>query len=772
MLSNSSCPALRGFGIAVVSIRPLDYAFGSRGHSCGRARARFLTRMTRVRGACRTAGLISLSRCRNGKVRGPPDKPAKPMFEGLRFKHWTTRVEEDSVVVLTLDRAQSSVNAISRAVLDELEQILERLAIEKPAGVIVHSGKASGFAVGADIKEFVGYAANGSVRENIEHGQRVFQTLASLPCPTVAAIHGACMGGGMELALACRQRIAADDERTRIGLPEVMLGIHPGWGGTARLPRLIGASDALPIMLTGRPLSARRALALGVIDRIAPADDLLEQARTLLKRPHARPLARRAKAWATNLWPVRQILAPIVVKQTAAKVRKEHYPAPFALINVWKQGGESIRQRLQLEAKSVEKLAATTTAQNLIRVFFLQERLKRQGAGIEHDIKRVHVVGAGVMGGDIAAWSALKGFDVSLQDREMKFIQPALDRAGELYIKKLKTTDRINAARSRLRADVEGRDVSSADLVIEAIFENVQAKQNLYASVEPELDATDILASNTSSIPLDTLRAGLLEPQRFLGLHFFNPVAQMPLVEVVRHDRLDPAIEQRALAFCKALGKFPIAVKGTPGFLVNRILMPYLLEAMRLHSEGVPGPVLDREAKKFGMPMGPIELADTIGLDVCVSVGKELAPFLGLELPAGLENKLEAGKRGKKDGEGLYRWEDGKPQKPEVDPNYAPAADLQDRMVLAMVNEAVACLADAVVDDADLLDAGVIFGTGFAPFRGGPIQYVRSQGVDELMRKLQELAQRHGERFAPKRGWDMETLRQPAFDPQKLQASA
>lgn len=681
-------------------------------------------------------------------------------------------MDEDSVVVLTLDRAQSSVNAISRSVLDELDQILERLAIEKPAGVIVHSGKASGFAVGADIKEFVGYAGNGSVRENIEHGQRVFQTLASLPCPTVAAIHGACMGGGTELALACRQRIAADDERTRIGLPEVMLGIHPGWGGTARLPRLIGATDALPIMLTGKPLSARRALALGVIDRIAPADDLLEQARTLLKRPHARPLARRAKAWATHLWPVRQVLAPMVVKQTAAKVRKEHYPAPFALIDVWKKGGDSIRKRLQLEAKSVEKLAATATAQNLIRVFFLQERLKRQGAGIEHDIKRVHVVGAGVMGGDIAAWSALKGFDVSLQDREMKFIQPALDRAGELYTKKLKTTDRINAARSRLRADVEGKDVSSADLVIEAIFENAQAKQNLYASVEPQLDATDILASNTSSIPLDTLRAGLLEPQRFLGLHFFNPVAQMPLVEVVRHDRLDPAIEQRALAFCKALGKFPVAVKGTPGFLVNRILMPYLLEAMRLHSEGVPGPVLDREAKKFGMPMGPIELADTIGLDVCVSVGKELAPFLGLELPAGLEDKLEAGKRGKKDGEGLYRWEDGKPQKPEVDPNYAPAADLQDRMVLAMVNEAVACLADAVVDDADLLDAGVIFGTGFAPFRGGPIQYVRSQGAEELARKLQELAQRHGERFAPKRGWDMETLRQPAFDPQKLQASA
>lgn len=694
------------------------------------------------------------------------------MFEGLRFKHWTTRVEEDDTVVLTLDRAQSSINAISRAVLDELEQIIERLAIGKPAGVIVHSGKPSGFAVGADIKEFVGYAANGSVRENIEHGQRVFQSLSRLRCPTVAAIHGACMGGGTELALACRQRIAVDDEHTRIGLPEVMLGIHPGWGGTARLPRLIGATDALPIMLTGKPLSARKALALGVVDRTTSADALLEQAHKLLKHPHARPFARRAKAWATNLWPVRQVLAPMVVKQTAAKVRKEHYPAPFALIDVWKQGGDSIQQRLKLEARSVDKLAGTPTAQNLIRVFFLQERLKHQGAGIEHDIKHVHVVGAGVMGGDIAAWAALKGFEVTLQDREMKYIQPALDRAGELYTRKLKTTDRINAARARLRADVDGTDVADADLLIEAIFEDAQAKQELYRKVEPQLDATDILASNTSSIPLDTLRDGLTTPQRFLGLHFFNPVSKMPLVEVVRHDRLDDKVEQRALAFCKALGKFPVAVKGTPGFLVNRILMPYLLEAMRLYSEGVPGPVLDREAKKFGMPMGPIELADTVGLDVCVSVGKELAPFLGLELPPGLEDKLEAGKRGKKDGEGLYRWEDDKPQKPEVDPHYKPPADLQDRMVLAMVNESVACLADQVVDDADLLDAGVIFGTGFAPFRGGPIQYVRSQGADALMQKLQVLARQHGERFAPKRGWDSPELRQPAFDPARMQASA
>src|SRR6185503_3165470 len=368
------------------------------------------------------------------------------------------------------------------------------------------------------------------------------------------------------------------------------------------------------------------------------------------------------------------------------------------------------------------------------------------------------VVGAGVMGGDIAAWAALKGFDVTLQDREMKYVQPALDRARQLYEKKLKTPARVAAASARLKADVEGKGAASADLAIEAIYENAEAKQALYAAIEPQFQREEILASNTSSIPLDELRKYLKAPQRFLGLHFFNPVAQMPLVEVVRHDALDPAIEKRALAFCKAIGKLPVAVKGTPGFLVNRILMPYLLEALRLYNEGVPGPVLDKAAKAFGMPMGPIELADTVGLDVCASVGKELSPFLGLELPPGLEDKLDAGKRGKKDGQGLYVWQDGKPIKPEVDPDYEPAPDLVDRMILAMVNEAVACLADGVVDDADLLDAGVIFGTGFAPFRGGPIQYLRSEGADKVKARLEQLAQRHGARFTPKEGWDHPTL--------------
>jgi 3-hydroxyacyl-CoA dehydrogenase/enoyl-CoA hydratase/3-hydroxybutyryl-CoA epimerase len=378
----------------------------------------------------------------------------------------------------------------------------------------------------------------------------------------------------------------------------------------------------------------------------------------------------------------------------------------------------------------------------------------------------VHVVGAGVMGGDIAAWCALRGFDVTLQDREMKYVQPALDRAKTLFEKRLKTKERIEPALARLRADVEGNGIPSADLAIEAIFENLEAKQELYRKTEPAMTPDALLATNTSSIPLDELRTAVQKPARFLGLHYFNPVALMPLVEIVRHDQLGDANEKRALAFCKAIDKLPMPVKGTPGFLVNRILMPYLLESMRMFAEGIPGPVLDKAAKKFGMPMGPIELADTVGLDVAASVGAELGPFLGLEIPKQLDELAKSGKRGKKDGQGLYTWENGKPKKPEVDPKYVPPADIEDRMILPMLNEAVACLHDRVVDDADLLDAGVIFGTGFAPFRGGPIRYIRDAGVDAMKAKLDALAASHGNRFTPRPGWDAPELRRAPSGPQ------
>ncbi|MCK9538277.1 3-hydroxyacyl-CoA dehydrogenase NAD-binding domain-containing protein [Dokdonella sp.] len=683
------------------------------------------------------------------------------MFEGLRFQHWQSSLDEDGIVTLTLDRAGRSANALSREVMDELAEIVERLSFEPPRGVVIRSGK-RGFIVGADLTEFEQYARDGRVQDVLENGQRVLQKLAQLPCPTVAAIHGACMGGGTEMALACRYRVASRDPSTRIGLPEVKLGIFPGWGGSARLPRLIGAPAALELMLTGRAASAENCRKLGLVDRLADADRLLQTARELITRPPHRSLRQRATAWASNTWPARQVLAELMLKQTAAKVRKQHYPAPFALIDTWRRGGARLSQRLKLEARAVAKLAATPTARQLVRVFFLQERLKSLGKDAEHGIHHVHVVGAGVMGGDIAAWCALREFQVTLQDREMKYVQPALERARTLFTRRLKTPERIDAALARLRADVEGSGIAAADLLIEAIYENGEAKEALYRDAEPKLKADALLATNTSSIPLDELRQAVAQPGRFLGLHYFNPVALMPLVEVVRHDRLADASEKRALAFCRAIGKLPLAVAGTPGFLVNRILMPYMLEAARAFSEGIPGPVIDKAARHFGMPMGPIELIDTVGLDVAASVGAVLGPFLELEIPPALEELVQGGKRGKKDGQGFYKWEDGKPQKPAVDPADQAPADLEDRLILPLLNEAVACLHDRVVDDADLLDAGVIFGTGFAPFRGGPIQYIRDTGTAALQARLETLTRTYGPRFAPRPGWDAPELTAPA----------
>ncbi|MGY1459135.1 MULTISPECIES: 3-hydroxyacyl-CoA dehydrogenase NAD-binding domain-containing protein [unclassified Luteimonas] len=679
-------------------------------------------------------------------------------LDGLRFSHWQAEQRPDGVVLLTFDRAGESVNTFAQDVLVELDALLERLALDPPKGLVLRSGKPRGFIAGADIREFAEFDAKGTIGDSIRRGQQAFQRLAELPCPTVAAIHGFCMGGGTEISLACRYRVASNDPSTRIGLPEVKLGIYPGWGGSVRLPRLVGTPAAMDMMLTGRTLSASAAKGIGLVDQVVEPAQLVEAAVELALKGTERPFKQRFMGWLTNTWPARQLLAPMLVKQVARKARKEHYPAPYALIETWRRTGGGTRQRLAAERKSVVKLAGTPTARNLTRVFFLQERLKGLG-GKDSGIARVHVVGAGVMGGDIAAWAAYKGFEVTLQDREQVYIDKAMARAQELFAKKVKVDAKRPEVAARLKPDLAGDGVAEADLVIEAIIEQAEAKRSLYAGVEPKLKATALLTSNTSSIPLDELRTGLVRPAQFAGLHYFNPVAMMPLVEIVRHDAMDAETERRLAAFCKAIDKLPVPVAGTPGFLVNRLLFPYMLEAATAYSEGIPGAVIDRAAVKFGMPMGPIELIDTVGLDVAAGVGAELAPFLGLPIPPSLSTPPEAGKRGKKDGQGLYAWENGKPKKPEVPKDYTVPADLEDRLILPLVNEAVAALHEGVVADGDLLDAGVIFGTGFAPFRGGPIQYVRETGADALLLRLKGLQAVHGDRFAPRPGWDSPALR-------------
>jgi len=683
---------------------------------------------------------------------------APSRFDGLPMLNWQAESRDDGIVVLSFDKAGTGVNTFSQDVLIELDGILERLRLEPPKGLVIRSAKASGFIAGADIKEFQQFDQRGTVADAIARGQDVFQRIADLPFRTVAAIHGFCMGGGTEIALACGYRVASDDASTRIGLPEVKLGIFPGWGGSVRLPRLVGAPAAFDLMLTGRAVTAKAAKAMGLVDRVVPVDQLIEAAAKLALRGAERPFQQRALAWATNTWPARQALAPQLAKQVARKARREHYPAPYALIESWRRGGGSTKSLLANERRAVVKLSSTPTARNLIRVFFLQERLKSQGIK-DHGIQRVHVVGAGVMGGDIAAWSAYKGFEVTLADREQRFVDAALQRASDLFAKRVKDESKRPAVAARLRGDVAGSGVGDTDLLIEAIVERPDAKRALYGDVEPRMKPDALLTTNTSSIPLDELRGGLARPAQFAGLHYFNPVALMPLVEIIRHDGMDARTEQRLAGFCRAIDKFPVPVAGTPGFLVNRVLFPYMLEAANAYAEGIPAPLIDKAAVKFGMPMGPIELVDTVGLDVAAGVGAELAPFLGLPIPAALATPPDAGRRGKKDGQGIYKWENGKPVKPEVPQGYAAPDDLEDRLILPLLNEAVACLHDGVVADADLLDAGVIFGTGFAPFRGGPIQYIRETGADVLLQRLRQLQARHGARFAPRPGWDDPRLR-------------
>ena len=666
--------------------------------------------------------------------------------------HWHIETRNDGILILSLDRKDANVNALCQAVLNELDTLIERIAFAPPKGLIVRSTKKAGFIAGADIAEFAEFDAKGTVLDAISNGQNIFQRIAELPCPTVALIHGHCMGGGTELALACSARVASNHESTRIGLPEVKLGIYPGWGGSVRLPRLVGAPAAFDMMLTGRALSASAAKGIGLVDCVTEQPLMVNKAVELIERGVQRTFKQKAVAYLSNTWPARNILSGVFIKQVARKAKKDHYPAPYSLISTWQRsGGLGVRAALKQEGLSVAKLAQTPTARNLTRIFFLQERLKSLG-GKDHGIAHVHVIGAGVMGGDIAAWCALKGFTVTLQDRELKFIQPALDRAGKLFERKVKNEAKREATLGRLAADVNGDGVAKADLIIEAIFENLEAKQNLYASLEGRMKADALLVSNTSSIALNALSGKLAKPGQFAGLHYFNPVALMPLVEIVRHDGMEAETERRLAAFCRVIDKLPVPVAGTPGFLVNRILAPYMQEAIMAFSEGIPGRAIDKAALDFGMPMGPIELVDTVGLDVAASVGKIMAEFHGQALPDVF--KLEDGKRGKKDGQGLYKWEAGKAIKPELPKDYKAPEDLQDRLVFALLNEAVSCLHQGVVADADLLDAGVIFGTGFAPFRGGPIAHIKAVGAPVCLDKLKQLEAKYGSRFAPKAGWE------------------
>lgn len=671
----------------------------------------------------------------------------------MTYRHWKFSKDSDNILWLTLDRADAKVNSLSDEVFDEFDKVLDDVKAENPVGMILQSGKTTGFIAGADITQFTALKNETEAFNLIRKAQLVLDKLAALPMPTLAIISGFCLGGGCETALACTYRIAEDIPSTRIGLPEVKLGIIPGWGGTVRLPKLIGAPAAMNIMLPGASLTASKAKKIGLVDAALPKRDLLRAARQIILTKPAPKQPRGLARYSNEAW-VRPWLGKIIERKLREKVNPEHYPAPFAILRKWIKEGVGENSYLA-EVQEISKLLVTETSRNLVRVFFLQTQMKGLAKAAKFNGQHVHVIGAGTMGGDIAAWCAYKGFRVTLQDQTPERIAPAIGRANKLYTKKLKKPRLVQEVLDRLQPDVNGYGIEHADIVIEAIFENLEAKRELFKSLEAKVKKGAILATNTSSIPLDEINTVLHNPERLVGIHFFNPVAKMPLVEVVYSKKTDQEVTNLSQAFVGKLSKLPLPVKSSPGFLVNRCLMPYLLEAVRLLEEGYVPAQIDKAATDFGMPMGPIQLADTVGLDVCLSVAKNLVAHYGGQVPERLQQMVEAGYLGVKSGRGFYECQNGKKQPSTAASTKPSTADLADRMILRMVNETVACLSEGVVSEQDLLDAGMIFGTGFAPFRGGPLHYAKTRGIDAILEKLNQFAKEYGDRFKPLKGWEL-----------------
>jgi 3-hydroxyacyl-CoA dehydrogenase / enoyl-CoA hydratase / 3-hydroxybutyryl-CoA epimerase len=666
--------------------------------------------------------------------------------------NWRLMRDAEGLCWVDFDCVDAATNTLSSQVLVELGRIVDALVPLAPRGLVIRSAKANGFAAGADIREFDQMQDADDTARRIDEVHALFARIENLPFPTVACVHGFCLGGGLELALACRHIVAVDAATTRLGFPEVLLGIHPGFGGTVRAIRVCGAVAGLELMLTGRSVSAHRAVQLGLIDRAVPQRHLEAAVRHFASAWHTKrqpDLKRRAAA--SRL--ARPLVARMLRRAVARRAPEQHYPAPYALLELWRRHGADERAMYAAEARSIAHLLTTSTSRNLVRLFKLQERLKSQGRGAPAAPRRVHVVGAGTMGGDIAAWCALRGMQVTLEDRAVQYAAAAIKRAAILFDRRVRDRWERQAVGDRLIVDLDGHGVAGADVIIEAIVENVAAKRELFAAIEARARPDALLASNTSSIPLEDIADALDAPARLVGVHFFNPVAQMQLVEIISSPATDSAAAAAACAFVTAIDRLPLPVQSAPGFLVNRVLSPYLQEAMLLIEEGVAVVTIDAAAKNFGMPMGPLELADTVGLDICLHVGEILGAAAGGEVPAVLREHVAAGHLGRKSGSGFYTYTKGRPAKQRDDGIRLPPAEIRDRLVLRLVNEAVACLREGIVGDADLIDVGIVFGTGFAPFRGGPLQYVRDRGIDETVARLAQLAASHGARFAPDAGW-------------------
>jgi 3-hydroxyacyl-CoA dehydrogenase/enoyl-CoA hydratase/3-hydroxybutyryl-CoA epimerase len=698
---------------------------------------------------------------KRSKMKGMPAVATAPTIR--------REIADDHVCVLTFDRPNSGANIFDAATLDELNEHLD--VIEKDAalrGLIIASAKKSIFVAGADLKTLLQAAKTGEIRGFIERGQQVFNRLADLRIPTVAAIHGASAGGGFEVALACDYRVASDDPATRIGLPETTLGLLPAWGGCTRLPRLIGAARAAEVILKGKLYSAQEALTVGLVDEIAPRDQLVD---------HAREKLRAGKRKLDGGAPARPD------SQEIRPPKPSGNPAPERAYEIiTKTLSISPEQSLRLELDGIVDLGKSEAAQNLIRNFFLAEKYKK-GTSRTPPGKIVHaaVIGAGVMGSGIAQWLSSRGVTVILRDIAREQIEHGLANIEKIYADAVKrglmTEEKARQGRARICGSTAPMELRDVQFVIEAASEKLTVKKEVFRELAMEAGPKTIIATNTSALPVSELADVTVAPERVIGLHFFNPVSRMKLVEAVVARETSDETRDRSLAFVRQIGKVPVIVRDSPGFLVNRVLFPYLLDAAELFESGLDAERIDGALVQWGMPMGPLRLIDEIGVDISVDIAQTLQKTYGQRdhVPTILLWLRDQQMLGRKTAAGFYKYQGktqsvnerltqwrrglhGEPEGPEG-PNIPPdwhrdprlqmnEEQLVHRVILLMVNEAARCVEEKLVDSPEDADYGMILGTGFAPFRGGPLRFAQHFGLKNTVNELERLA-RTEEKFTP-----------------------
>jgi 3-hydroxyacyl-CoA dehydrogenase / enoyl-CoA hydratase / 3-hydroxybutyryl-CoA epimerase len=701
-------------------------------------------------------------------------------------------VTDTGIAILTFDRPDSTANIFDHPTLDELNQHVDFLESEKSLkGLIIRSAKSKIFIAGADLNTFTREVNAEHLAMVIERGQKTFDRIARLPYPTVAAIHGVSLGGGFEIALACDYRIASSDAATKVGLPETNLGILPAWGGSTRLPKLIGLPNALEAIMNGRSYPAEQALKLGMVDAIVHREQLIAFATKNIQQSGGKK--RSHKIHISNRPPLSKLVKSQAEKKALTRTRG-HYPAPLKALEVACASlNISHEESLANEKNRFIELALTETAQNLIGIFFLQERAKKLKLPPELEpgpatpgkaINKTMVVGAGLMGAGIAQWLSSRGLRVILKDVGPALLGKGMQAIAKIYATGVKRhlfseTDARNAF-DRILPIYEEMPLREMDLVIEAAIEKLDVKQQIFAELESKLPANLALATNTSALSIDAIAASLQHPERVVGIHFFNPVHRMQLVEIVRGPKTDGATLNTALRFAKQIGKLPVLVKDSPGFLVNRILLPYMVEAVCLFAEGFRIENIDRTMLDFGMPMGPLRLTDEVGLDVAEHVAKELESRVRHLAPLNdtLAKMMEKGWFGRKSGKGFYEYGSGSDEKinslfgdlQPTEPVSVNQGDVRDRLVLLMVNEAARTIEEKVVDAPEDVDFGMIMGTGWAPFRGGPLRFADHLGISTVVSRLNNLRDRVAPYFEPCRLLADMANRGASFYPEKRNA--